>query len=96
MKKYKDRYLKKISAGITIAYLSSAIICGAIGCTSSIKKDNLKEKYLDGDISHEYYISKVTEFNDREEKIFRFLGIGFGLTFITDVSFGIASINKEY
>jgi hypothetical protein len=96
MKKYKYRYLKKISTGITIAYLSTAILCGFVGCGSYLEKENLKEKYLNGNISHQHYLSEITEFNEREEQIFKLLGVGFGITFVTDVSFGIISRDKEY
>lgn len=96
MKKYKYRHLKKIANGITIAYLSSAIAFGSIGCASTIKKENLKQDYIEGNISHEYYMAKAREFNKRDEEIFKLLGIGFGLTFATDVAFGIISEGKEY
>jgi hypothetical protein len=96
MKKYRDRCFNKISTGITIAYLSTAILCGMVGCYSHIERKELKEKYKSGEISHEYYISKGMEFNEKEESVFKCLALVFGMTYIADLTFDIVSKGKEY
>lgn len=94
MKKHIN--LRRISKGITIAYLSTAMLWCVMGCSCHINRERLKDKYRDGNISHEYYISKSMEFSKKEESIFKAIGIGFGLTFISDVACEIVEFGKEH
>ena len=96
MKSYKYRNWRKISKIVSIAYLTTAICWGIAGCGYHIQREQLKDEYRDGDISHQQYITKSREFGEKEENIFKCLGIGFGLTFATDMACMIAGKDKEY
>ena len=96
MKKYRYRYLKRLSTGISVTYLSTAILWGIAGFSCHMKREELKDRYLDGSISHECYIEEGMKFSQKEEKIFKCIGAGFGLSFLADISFNIASMGKEY
>ena len=60
------------------------------------ERDKLKHEYLDGNISHKDYITESFKFGEKEEKVFRGLAVGIGLTFATDVGLSIIGHKEEY
>ena len=96
MKKYKNRYLRKISNAINIAYLSTAILWGYATYYFCEDWEELKQDYLYGEISQEEYLSESKKFTEKEEEVFKMLSIGFGSIFTSDVLFTIFFDEKEF
>ena len=95
MKKYQDRHLRKINNAINVAYLTTAILWGVATCTFNGDRSDLKKELDAGKISHEQYISKCSEFSDKEESFFKDLAIGLGVIFASDVAFELYTRDKE-
>ena len=58
MKKYKDRYLRKISNSISVAYLFIAILWGIATFSFQNAREELNEDFMEGEISKEEYLQE--------------------------------------
>lgn len=85
MKKYKNRHIRRIVKGIKIAYLTTSILWGLSTCSSNSHRQELKNEYANGEVSKENYIAQSMKFSEKEENLFKAIGIGFGITFVSDV-----------
>lgn len=85
MRKYSKRHLRRISKIINIAYLTTAILWGLSTCSSNSHRQELKNEYTNGEVSKENYIAQSMKFSEEEENLFKAIGIGFGITFVSDV-----------
>ncbi len=95
MKKYKDRYLRKIARAINIAYLSTAIFCGYATFTLLEERNDLKQSYNENEISYEEFMEKSFEATEREEDVFKMIAIGFGVIVASDIAFELGTRNKD-
>lgn len=96
MRRYKNRYLKKIACAINAAYLTTAILCGFAMCEFDSDRKDLKNEYESKQISKQEFFEESTKHSQKEEEVFKLLAIGFGITFGADVALGFATKDKEY
>ena len=95
MKKYKDRYLRKIAKAINIAYLATAIFCGYATYELNEERKDLKENYSNDQISYDEFLEKSQQASEREEEVFKFISICFGVTSVSDIAFQFATKDKD-
>ena len=96
MKKYKYRYLRKISTTIRIAYLTTAILWGIATYKFCDRREQLKKDYNSKEITHKEYIEQGIKFSKQEEMVFKQLSATLGLIFIGDCTFGAFEEGREY
>lgn len=95
MKKYKDRYLRKIAKAINIAYLSTAIFCGYATFTLLGERDDLKQSFKENELSYEEFIDKSLVATEREEEVFKMIATGLGVVVASDVALKLGTKNKD-
>lgn len=95
MKKYSNRTYRGFSKGLTIAYLTTAILWGVSCCAFGVQRAEIKDDYSDGHLSHESYIYKLRELGKKEDVVLKTIGGAFGVTFVTDVITNISGAERE-
>lgn len=95
MKKYKDRFLRKISKAINVAYLFVAILWGLATCTFLKDRAELKDDFNSGELTHEEFIQKGMEFSQKEERVFGLLTTAFAVNTVADIAFCFSTKGKD-
>ena len=95
MKKYKDRYLRKISRAIGVVYLLTAISWGFSACSFTNQRNELKEDFNSGELTREEYLQECMKFSEKEEDMFFFLTSVFVGNTAVDLAFHFATRNKD-
>lgn len=95
MKQYKNRYLRKISNAINVAYLSTAILWGFATFNFSNGRAQLNKTYSNGELSREEYLAESMKFTEQEKDVFSKLSLGLLVTFGCDVTMLAATFDKE-
>ena len=95
MKKYKDRFLRKISNAINVAYLFVAILWGLSTYIFSNDRAELKVDFETGEMTHEEFIDKSKEFSQKEEKMFGFLFSALAINTASDMALYFGTKGKD-
>ena len=95
MKKYKDRFLRKISTAINVTYLITAIMWGLGTFSFANSRAELKEDYEEGEMSQEEFIEENMEFTKKEEKFFGMLSTVAAVDLAADVAFYFGTKDKD-
>ena len=96
MKKYKDRYLRKISNSIRVAYLFIAILWGIATFSFQNEREELDEDFIEGEISKKEYLQECMKFSEDEENLFKTLFTYLGVVAVSDVVFSLLTKDKEF
>lgn len=96
MKKFKDRYLRKLSHVFDVAYLFTAIIWGIATFSFQNDRADLKEEYNLGEISKEEYLDESMKFSQKEEDFFKGLFVSLSTITVADLAFQFATKDKDY
>ena len=96
MRHYKDRYLRKISHGISVAYLVVAMLWGISTYTLQKNRNELKKDFNEGEISKEEFLQQSMEFSKDEEKVFKSLFLSFCSINVSDIAFAFLTKDKEF
>ena len=95
MKKYKDRFLRKISKAISVAYLIVAILWGLATYSFLNEREELREDLEGGELTREEFLEKSMEFSEREEKMFGLLTAAFAVNTVSDFALYFATKGKD-
>ena len=95
MDRYKDRSVKRILKGVKIVYLATAVglVVGA-GCFG-FQRNQLKDKWQAGKISHEEYIKECRSYGEKEEGVFKTFALVGGGALATEVVVRLKTKDRE-